>query len=130
MRLLSTMESLGLLSRLVVLVLPAGLYNAMRAAIRALCKGYPLPAALWNGFARALMSRITPSQLQAILPSTIDTYKGWCAAEGLPPIVDVLRDGVSRLLWLRKGSHKVVLFFHGKGLLHSVIAPTVHVSRY
>lgn len=127
---LSAMESVGMLSRVIFLVLPSGLYNAARGAIGALWKGLPLRPALWNGLARAFMSHITPSQLHAILPSTIETYRGWCAAEDCPPVVDVLEDGRSRILWMRKGRRKVVLFFHGTDLLHSLLTHIARVSRY
>lgn len=61
------------------------------------------------------MTSFSPVEIQTVLPSTIETYKSWCAASPYTPDVQVLGDETTRLLWLgpRKGRH-VVLFFHGK----------------
>jgi hypothetical protein len=78
-------------------------------------KNLPLGASIWNGFAGALMTNTPPQYLQAILPSTIDTYNAWISSQGAVPAVDVLAaDNSTRLLWVGpKYASKVVLFFHG-----------------
>lgn len=110
---LSLLGRLQLCCRIAFVVLPSGLFNIVQAAARAWWQRLPLGSSLWNGFARSLMSHISPHQLQAILPSTIETYRTWCTEAGHPHVVDVLADGATRLFWLSKGGEKVVLFFHG-----------------
>lgn len=61
------------------------------------------------------MDNTPPQELQAILPSTIDTYNTWVSCNGATRAVDILAaDNSTRLLWIgpRKAKN-VILFFHG-----------------
>ena len=70
---------------------------------------------MWNGFAGAFMTNTPPRQLQAILPSTFDTYNAWMSSRNVRCVVDILdADESTRLLWIGpRTAKKVVLFFHG-----------------
>ncbi|OQE37300.1 hypothetical protein PENCOP_c010G01413 [Penicillium coprophilum] len=98
-------------------VLPRVAFRVPGAIARAWLKKLPLGPAIWNAFAGSMMATIPPAQLQAILPSTFDTYNAWTLGHGVSPRVDVLSaDNSTRLLWLGPTeANKVVLFFHGGG---------------
>lgn len=104
---------------------PCAVSRILGAAVRAWLKNLPLGASIWNGFAGALMINTPPQQLQAILPSTIDTYNAWILSHGAIPAIDVLMaDNSTRLLWIGpKCASKVVLFFHGT-MSHHVLPET------
>ncbi|KAE8325984.1 alpha/beta-hydrolase [Aspergillus sergii] len=98
-------------------ILPSAAFRIPGAIVRALLKKLPLGSSVWNGFVGALMDNTPPDELQAILPSTIDTYNAWVSSNGATHAVDVLAvDNSTRLLWIgpRKAKN-VVLFFHGGG---------------
>lgn len=104
-----------LLFTFVFYVLPSASVRIPGAIIRACLKRLPLGPAIWNGFAGALMANTPPSQLQAVLPSTIDVYDAWVASHGASRAVEILpTDESTHLLWIGpKKSRKVILFFHG-----------------
>ncbi|KAJ5383227.1 catalytic protein [Penicillium concentricum] len=116
-RQISTSLRLRFLFTLVFGVLPRAAFRVPGAIIRAWLSNLPLGPAIWNAFAGSMMVTIPPAQLQAILPSTFDTYNAWTLAHGDNPRVDVLSaDNSTRLLWIgTKKANKVVLFFHGGG---------------
>jgi len=122
-----TLTRLRFLLTFLFSTVPTSLARVPSAIIRAWLKNLPRGPSIWNGFAGALMATASPRQLQAILPSTIETYKAWaasrreCAKNGVEEIVveaaggDGEGDDLIRLLWVgprRKGG-KVLLFFHG-----------------
>lgn len=96
--------------------LPLAAVKVSRAIIRAWLSNLPLRPAIWNGFVGSLMVSTPPDQLQAILPSTFDTYSTWVLSKGREVDAEVLRaDTSTRLLWIGpKRSSKVLLFFHGR----------------
>ncbi|OJJ76868.1 hypothetical protein ASPBRDRAFT_190214 [Aspergillus brasiliensis CBS 101740] len=102
---------------LVLRVLPRASFSISGAIYRAWLKGLPLGSSIWNGFAGALITNTPPDQLQAVLPSTLDTYEAWTLSHGVDRTVDVLAaDKATRLLWIGpRISKKVLLFFHGGG---------------
>ncbi|GAT25288.1 hypothetical protein RIB2604_01902420 [Aspergillus luchuensis] len=102
---------------LVLCVLPRAAIRIPAAVVRACLKRLPLGSSMWNGFVGALMTNTPPDQLQAVLPSTLETYEAWVLSHGVSRAVDVLAaDNATRLLWLGPSvSKKVLLFFHGGG---------------
>ncbi|KAL3455132.1 Alpha/Beta hydrolase protein [Aspergillus heterothallicus] len=102
---------------------PTLLVRIPSAIIRAWLKSLPLGPSIWNAFTGALMATTPPRQLQAILPSTVDTYRSWALSHGDCSGVEEVSvavtdddDHVLRLLWIgprRDGN--VLLFFHGGG---------------
>lgn len=114
---ISPSAKMGLFFKFTFWLLPHGLLNMAKAAVRAWLEGLPIGPSLWNSFARPLMANITPKEIHAILPSTIDTYREWTAAAGYEYNVKVLADNETRLLWLAQRKVKrVLLFFHGAPL--------------
>lgn len=113
---LSVFGWVSLVLNFLVFVLPSALRNTVAAAIRALVQRLPIGASIWNGFARSLMTNLSPHQIQALLPSTIDTYRSWMTSAGKSPLVQVLSDGSTRLLWQKASGTKVLLFFHGASI--------------
>lgn len=111
---LSILGKTSLIFRVCVFVVPAGLLNIVTATIRAWLQRLSIRACIRNAVARALMTHVPADQIQAVLPSTIKTYRAWVASAGKSPLIQILPDGTTRLLWLesRKGT-KVLLFFHG-----------------
>ncbi|KAL2853404.1 Alpha/Beta hydrolase protein [Aspergillus pseudoustus] len=122
-----TLTRLRFLLTFLFSTVPTSLVRIPSAIIRAWLKNLPLGPSIWNGFAGALMATAPPRQLQAILPSTIETYKAWAASQrdcaGVEEIVveaaggDDDGDDLIRLLWIgpRRRGGKVLLFFHGGG---------------
>ncbi|PLB54516.1 alpha/beta-hydrolase [Aspergillus steynii IBT 23096] len=98
-------------------VLPHAALRIPAAIVRARIRGLPLGPSIWNAFAGALMANAPPHQLQAIMPSTIETYNAWISSHGTRRAVDILpADRSTRLLWMGpRKANKVVLFFHGGG---------------
>jgi hypothetical protein len=109
------LTKLQFLFTLLFYVIPHAALRMPSAIIRAWSKKLPLGPAIWNGFVGALMVNTPPKQLQAILPSTIDTYNAWVASRETVRAVDVLSaDKFTRLLWIGpRRADKVILFFHG-----------------
>ncbi|KAJ5115849.1 alpha/beta-hydrolase [Penicillium angulare] len=107
---------LGFFLNVAVLTIRYGIINMAKAAVRAWVKGLPMGPSIGNSFIRPLMANIPPSQIHAVLPSSIETYRAWTIASGNEPDIDVLEDGETRLFWLgqRKGV-KALLFLHGGG---------------
>lgn len=114
-RKITASTGLKFLFTLVVYILPRASFRVLGAIIRAWFKRLPVGSSIWNAFAGTLMANTPPDQLQAILPSTFDTYNAWVLRHEEIPRVDVLAvDNSTRLLWLGpKKASKVVLFFHG-----------------
>lgn len=103
--------------RILGIVIPIATYNVIRALVRARLQRLPMGAAVENAVARSFISYIPAQYIQAILPSTIDTYLRWAASAGDVPRVQILDDDETHLLWLGpKGAEKVILFFHGTSL--------------
>ncbi|KAH8697700.1 catalytic protein [Talaromyces proteolyticus] len=117
MRSISPLTRLRFLFTLAFFILPRAAFRIVGAMIRAWQKKLPLGPSIWNGFAGALMANTPPQQLQAILPSTMETYDAWVLSHGASYAEDILTaDNSTRLLWLGpKKANKVVLFFHGGG---------------
>ncbi|RAH47697.1 alpha/beta hydrolase [Aspergillus brunneoviolaceus CBS 621.78] len=95
-------------------------FNVFKAAIGASARGLPLRPSIQNACARAIMDCLHPHQVQAIAPSTMQTYTSWIRRNaqrtGLYHRVDTLKDETTHLVWLGpKRSDKVILFFHGGG---------------
>lgn len=112
---ITAFTSLRFLFTVLLFVLPRAACRIPGAIIRAWQRKLPLGPSIWNGFAGALMANTPPRQLQAILPSTIETYSAWVSSHGANCAVDVLpADNSTRLLWMGpRKAKKVVLFFHG-----------------
>ncbi|KAL2817919.1 alpha/beta-hydrolase [Aspergillus cavernicola] len=101
----------------VLCVLPRTAFRIPGAILRALLKKLPLGPSIWNAFAGSLMAGTSPQQLQAILPSTLETYNTWALSQQDSPRVDIIAaDNSTRLMWVGpRKANKVVLFFHGGG---------------
>lgn len=111
---LSVLGRVSLIFRVCAFVVPAGLLNIVTATIRAWLQRLSIRACVRNAVARALMTHIPAVQIQTVLPSTVETYRAWVAPAEKSPLIQILPDGTTRLLWLgsREGA-KVLLFFHG-----------------
>ncbi|KAJ5780062.1 catalytic protein [Penicillium paradoxum] len=115
---LSAPAKVGLLLKFLFCLLPTGLFNIAKAAVRAWYHKLPFGPALTNAFARPLMANVPPYQIQAIFPGTRDTYLAWSKVDPhtSEPIIETVADGETRILWLRQKKGKnVLLFFHGGG---------------
>ncbi|KAL4894873.1 alpha/beta-hydrolase [Aspergillus ambiguus] len=113
---LSFIGKLRVVFNIVIFVFPSAVARIAQAVVRAWQKNLPLKPTIWNGFVGSLMVNIPPGQLQAILPSTFDTYESWMLSKGNVPRVDVAADNSTRILWVgpREGN-KVLMFLHGGG---------------
>lgn len=104
-----------ILFNFIILVLPIAACNTLKAVLRAWLQRLPIGLAVKNAFGRAAMGHTPTRDIQAILPSTIDTYRQWAASVGFRPEIETLSDNATRLMWIGSTkSDKVILFLHGK----------------
>lgn len=97
---LSVLGRASLFFRVCTFVVPAGLLNIVTATIRAWLQRLSIRACVRNAVARALMTHIPADQIQTVLPSMIETYRAWVAPAEKSPLIQILPDGTTRLLWL------------------------------
>ncbi|KAJ4986825.1 hypothetical protein SVAN01_07630 [Stagonosporopsis vannaccii] len=100
----------------------------------------PFKASLWNGVVRSTMTHMSPLHLQAMFPSTLETYKTWISrtgsAKGFQERVQSTDAGKTNILWLETAQNfeKVILFFHGGGyvipLSYGHIEWMAHLQEY
>lgn len=101
-------------------VLPAAAWNAIRMLPRIWVQKLPFKASLWNGLVRSLMEHMPPQHIQAVFPSTLETYKAWIrrvgSARGFQERIQVTDAKRANMLWLEKVPKydKIILFFHGE----------------
>ncbi|OJK02611.1 hypothetical protein ASPACDRAFT_57615 [Aspergillus aculeatus ATCC 16872] len=117
---LSIAQKLGLIAAFAFRIPLSLIFNVFKTAIGASARGFPLRPSIQNACARAIMDCLHPDQVQAIAPSTTQTYTSWIRRNaertGLFHRIDTLKDETTHLLWLgHKKSDKVILFFHGGG---------------
>ncbi|PYH77445.1 alpha/beta-hydrolase [Aspergillus uvarum CBS 121591] len=117
---LSFVQKVDLIAAFAFRIPLAIVFNILKTAIGALARGLPFRPSIQNACARAIMDSLHPNQIQAIVPSTMQTYTSWIRRNaertGLCHRVDTLKDEITHLLWLGpKRSDKVILFFHGGG---------------
>ena len=106
--------------KVIAVVLPAAVWNAIKMLPRIWLQRLSFKASLWNGVVRSMMTHMPPQYLQAVFPSTLETYKAWIrragCARGFQERIQPTDACKTNLLWLEKAEkyEKVILFFHGQ----------------
>ncbi|KAI2634648.1 alpha/beta-hydrolase [Xylaria nigripes] len=127
---LSTKEKINLLTWAVFVAPVKILFSVSRATLMAWSRGLPIRNYVSCGFYRVLFGDLGATQVQAIVPGTLETYFDWLKnVQEMAPngpngaVASRLKEKIDRLtptssiMWLGNPltADKVVLYFHGGG---------------